>query len=150
MTCSASSFVGTRISPLVALRSSLAPYQIQPRSSVPTKSDVRAEAHPQLVSRSVSSELVVCNKLPSFQTPYEPWQEYLCFPTRVGWIWPESKWDGRTPCRPKLVESLRPASVKKSRSWSRTPPETRRPFFEDDSVLQRQEGVEANETGEWG
>ena len=30
------------------------------------------EAHPQLVSRSVSSELTVCNKPPSFRTPYEP------------------------------------------------------------------------------
>ena len=135
MTCSASSFVGTRISPLVDLRSSF-----QRNKSVPTKCIGRAEAHPQLVLHSVSSEPTVCNKPPSSPTQYEPLRGYLCSPAQAELIWPGSKWGGRTPCRPKLVKSSRPASARKSQMLSQIPPETRRSLFEDRSGLRRGEG----------
>ena len=81
----------------------------------------------------------------SFQTPYVPSRGYLDSPGRVGWTWPGSVWGGRIPCRPKRVESLHPASVRKSRMLSWAQPKSRQPFFEGTSSLRREGRLEANE-----
>ena len=110
----------------------------------PTKCNVRTEAHPQQVLHSVSSGPTVCNTPPSFQTPYVPSRGYLDSPGRVGWTWLGSEWDGQIPCRPKRAESLHPANEKKRRRLSWAQPESRQPFFEDTSSLEREGRVDAN------
>ena len=76
-----------------------------------------------------------------------PSRGYLDSPGRVGWTWLGSKWDGQIPCRPKRVESLHPANERKSRRLSWAQPESRQPFFEDTSSLEREGRVDANEQG---